>query len=203
MDKRLVLLHKQSGCSYPCPCLHRSTISEVLGVSTTPALPCNQLHRYYPCQLESEIRNVTCKLLVDKNFNESILQERSRHFVFAFVHPPPLCCPWSLPPPTRSSSPADPIGRVAFSHSEPRMGFERKNKRHRPGNAWGMMPKNDSKHELKSVVEERGKVVGFPPFRQIRKKLWVVGTQTRDHYSTHQGNYFVRYLGGSRSDPKT
>jgi hypothetical protein len=23
-----------------------------------------------------------------------------------------------------------------------------------------------------------------------------------DHYSTHQGNYFVRYLGGSRSDPK-
>ena len=28
-------------------------------------------------------------------------------------------------------------------------------------------------------------------------------TQTRDHYSTHQGNYFVRYLGGSRSDPKT
>jgi hypothetical protein len=31
------------------------------------------------------------------------------------------------------------------------------------------------------------------------------GTQTRGSlgtYSTHQGNYFVRYLGGSRSDPK-
>ena len=102
MDKRLVLLHKQSGCSYPCPCLHRSTISEVLCVSTTPALPCNLLHRYYPCQLESEIRNVTCKLLVDKNFNEFILQKCSRRVVFVFVHPPPLVSPIELAPPQRS-----------------------------------------------------------------------------------------------------
>ena len=163
MDKRLVLLHKQSGCSYPCPCpcLHRATILEVLGVSTTPALPCNLVHRYYPCQLESEKRNVTCTLLVDKNFNEFISQERSRHLVFVLVHPPPLCrpLPLSSPPPHRHSSRRRLRIQSGVSNSPTASqgwDFAWKNKRHRPGNARGMMLRNDSKHELgKSVVEGR------------------------------------------------
>ena len=33
-------------------------------------------------------------------------------------------------------------------------------------------------------------------------RCWWLTPKLGDHYSTHPGNYFVRYLGGSRSDPK-
>ena len=34
-------------------------------------------------------------------------------------------------------------------------------------------------------------------------ELWGGSPKLGDHYSTHQSNCFVRYLGGSRSNPKT